>query len=86
MESLKHQWKNLDQVHDTAELIKSFVPHFTALNRKKRAQIAAAKSWSKENRDKRKENQEKKFKETPLTGIAGLLFASSISKRAPSKK
>jgi hypothetical protein len=77
----RHQWKSLEHVHDTAELIKEFAPQFSALKRKKRAQIAAAKSWSKENREKRKKN-----KKPRLTGISYSLFASSIFKPAPSKK
>lgn len=56
----KHQWKDIYAVHDMADFLKAFVPHFLALNRKERAKTAAKESWSKENREKRKEGRKKR--------------------------
>jgi hypothetical protein len=44
---------NLMHIDMAASQLKAFAPLFSAQNRKKRAQVAAAKTWSKENREKR---------------------------------
>jgi hypothetical protein len=54
------RFDNLYQINDLAAFLNSFTPHFSAVNRKKRAQVAAAKSWSMKNRQKRNERRTKK--------------------------
>jgi hypothetical protein len=75
-----------DATHNFRNWINSAIPEWQRELRRNRAKAMAAGTWSKENREKRKEQRGKNKSETPLTGIAGLLFASSISKRASSKK
>ena len=43
---------NEEQYECAAEMLRNFLPQYEAENRKKRAQIAAAKRWSKENGEK----------------------------------
>jgi hypothetical protein len=43
----KYQWKDIHGVHDTAQLLKNFLPNFSAYNRKKRAVSGAAARWQK---------------------------------------
>ena len=54
----RYKWKDMFQVNDNpGDLIKVFLPHYAARNRKKKAQKAAKDSWSDEAREKRKENK-----------------------------
>jgi hypothetical protein len=51
----KKQFKEMLFVNDIAAFLKAFVPHFSAANRKRRAQMAATKRWS--NKDIKKKRQ-----------------------------